>query len=634
MSRQSPSPSVHSLRNGINREQSLLQLNGCSPVIYSPTPRTTTGESLGALVGASLTVVDNTIYTFAGFDQYTDEVYNSLHQLTFNDNQEECIWKRVVYTKGRPPAKRNDHSATLWGNNNKLVIYGGSAEEDEKYYNDIAILDLNTMTWEYPTTFGNQPEGRIRHSATIYNNKLYIAGGIISPSSASSVSSSSVGASNLGQTGQQQHPDTLLILDLTTWIWQDPIPFVKRSQHITFVYNDRLYLFGGLHEDMTRSNYLSFIDISDDPFNDSTVTHIDINSPKAPSLTAQRFLQICGDKLVVIVTPSISQPSCLSDVISGVWTLNLESLQWRCHQVGTSFGTCHWHSFAMAEHSTQLYLFGTEDELPDEYYSKVICLDLKELGIIPIPQPQLGTDLAQLLQLDFIKPDFILRSSIDSEGDDIYVHKLILLARWHHFHNSMKAALELDGNQVMDMLTLPYSLPVLRGFVDYLYKDTLQQLPLMMICDLLMMANEYSMDRLMALCVQRLYMHMDVNSVSKVYYVARQTKQQGLQHQALQYIFEHFGAVSHSEGFRNLPRDLLLQILDEMPKNAAIVAHGVVPMMTGSLSNGVGGFTIMQTQRNGSDSGLYRQQRYGMTFDDDGDNGEDDDDDADDAMET
>lgn len=681
MSRQSPSPSIHSLRNGTSRDHnSILPLKGSVPVVYSPIPRVTNGESLGALVGTTLTVVgNNTIYTFAGFDQYTDEVYNSLHQLTYSDN-DACTWKRVIYTKGRPPAKRNDHSATLW-NDTKLVIFGGSSEEDEKYHNDIAILDLTTMTWEYPTTFGSQPRGRIRHSATIHNNKLYITGGILSPNdndnssnnnannnidssydddnNNSSNNNNATTTSSSRKAGQCQstYSDTLVTLDLTTWIWQDPIPFVRRTQHITFVYHDRLYLFGGLQEDMTRSNYLSFINLStpSPPSSHSSVTHIDIHSPVAPSLISQRFLQICGDQLVVVVTPSISQLTSQSNtndtnllnnnasgcsgnsnigISTGVWTLSLESLQWQCRRLGSQFSACHWHSFAMAEHGTHFYLFGTEEDMPDEYYSKMICLDLTELGIVWEPPPRLGMDLATLLHTDVIKPDFTLFSNLDRSA--VPVHRLVLLARWPYF---CTMAAEWKEHQA-DTLTLRYSKRALRGFVHYLYRDTLEEQDhddadgWMALCDLLELAFDYTMTRLLALCTRRLAMAIHVNSVSNIYLVAKKAKQHGLQHQALQYLFDHFGAVSHSDGFRQLPRDLFLEILDEMPRDAAIVAHQGVVAVSGS-------HLLQHSYSNGSGSHMNGGTRYAMDDDDDDEDEDVDDDDEDidtdeddDAMET
>jgi N-acetylneuraminic acid mutarotase len=103
-----------------------------------------------------------------------------LYKLDYKDS---CQWTEVIYTKGEPPAKRNDHSATLW-NGDKLVIFGGNSEEDI-HFNDVAVLSLSNMTWWHPEISGFIPKGRIRHSASIYQNKLYIAGGINVNSSAS-----------------------------------------------------------------------------------------------------------------------------------------------------------------------------------------------------------------------------------------------------------------------------------------------------------------------------------------------------------------------------------------------------------------------------------------------------------------
>lgn len=83
---------------------------------HTAQPRLTTGESLGSLVGASLTVVGDAMYVFGGFDQYSDEVFNALYRLVLqpDDVEGKCRWERVLYTRGKAPAKRNDHTATLW----------------------------------------------------------------------------------------------------------------------------------------------------------------------------------------------------------------------------------------------------------------------------------------------------------------------------------------------------------------------------------------------------------------------------------------------------------------------------------------------------------------------------------------
>lgn len=514
------------------------------PVLHTQ-PIRTTGERLASLLGASVTTVGDTIYVFGGFDQYSDEIYNKLYRLCYKD---ACEWTQVLYTKGEPPAKRNDHSATLW-NQDKLVIFGGNSEEDI-YFNDIFVLDLPTMTWSMPEVHGFIPEGRIRHSATIHGNKLYVAGGIkVDPS--------------------PSFADTLLTLNLETWEWEQPIAFIRRAQHMSFIYHSRLYLFGGLREDMSRSNHLAFIDLNDK----DNVTQLDISSPSAPSLKGQRFAQICGDQLIVLVTLPFRE-AMIEAPATGLWTLDLASMQWQCKESGTRYESCNWHCFSMAEHDTSFYLFGTTEDVPFEYYYMVLKVDLEELGIVPVPPPQLGTDLIGLLlnqqQQQKQGTDFAIRSSTEPQAVPIYVHRLVLMARWPHFVHLMESGM---SESISNTLTMSEPTSTLASFVRYLYTDTLDDpsFTTELIADLMVMAHIYLLPRLLALSVRHLFNKMDIESASKIYHAASLSEQRGLQQASLNYIFQHFGAISHTQGFRQLPQHILFQIWDDMPTNAAIV---------------------------------------------------------------
>jgi N-acetylneuraminic acid mutarotase len=514
-------------------------------VTHYPQPIRTTGERLASLLGASINTVGNTIYVFGGFDQYSDEIFNKLYKL---DYQDSCQWTQVIYTKGEPPAKRNDHSATLW-NGNKLVIFGGNSEEDV-YFNDIFVLDLISMTWSQPDVHGFIPEGRIRHSATIYENKLYVAGGIrVDPS--------------------DTFANTLLTLNLDTWEWEQPVPFIRRAQHMSFIYNSRLYLFGGLREDMSRSNHLAFIDLNDK----ENVTELDISSPSAPPLTGQRFAQICGDQLIVLVTLPFRE-GLVEAPATGLWTLDLPSMQWQCKESGTRYETCNWHCFSMAEHDTSLYLFGTTEENLFEYYSMVLKVELEELGIVPVPPPQLGTDLIGLLLNQQVQQkhgtDFTICSSTEPQAPPIHVHRLVLLARWPHFVHLIESGMTESINNTL-VMSEPIS--TLECFVRYLYTDTLEDpsFTTELIADLMVMAHIYLLPRLLALCVRHLFNKMDIATASKIYHAASLSEQRGLQQASLHYIFQHFGAISHTHGFRQLPQHILFKIWDDMPTNAVIV---------------------------------------------------------------
>ncbi|KAI9313153.1 hypothetical protein BX666DRAFT_1980181 [Dichotomocladium elegans] len=530
---------------------------GACPVKQFAKPIRTTGESLGSLVGASLTVVGDSVYVFGGFDQYTDEVFNALYKLTAEADS-QYKWTQVIYTKGRPPAKRNDHTATVW-DRNKLVIFGGNGEEDGRFFNDVSVLDLDTLTWWQPETFGVIPEGRVRHSATIYGNKLYIAGGL---------------------TDQGTFADTLVVLDLNTWEWDPPVDFVRRSQHISFLYNKRLYVFGGFEDDMSRSNHLSFIDLDR-----HGVTHLEIDSPSAPSLAGQRFSQICGDQLVVAVTLSMSASPLDDPPVTGLWTLDMPSMQWQFRDIGSTFDRGNWNCFAMAEHDTSFYLCGIDQE-PDDYYAMVLRVDLREYGIVPVPPPQLGTDLVSLLMQQSQSADFSIRSSINPESGQLRVHRLVLLARWPHFAQLLTSGM---SESLSDTLTLPEPFSVLEAFVRFMYTDTLDEAaPPVLIADLLVMANLYLLPRLLALCVRRLHNDMDVESVSKIFHCAGMAGQRGLQQTAIHFIFEHFGQVVHTTEFRELPREVLYHLWDETPHHAAVVGFGMGCVGGNGANGGIG----------------------------------------------
>jgi hypothetical protein len=558
----------------------------------------TTGESLSCLVGASITMVGNTIYVLGGFDRYSDEVFNTLYALKVDDGhtlQEPYCWRRLDYAPSTSVlAKRNDHTATLWGTD-KLVVFGGTGEEEDDddagdhFYTQVAILDLPTLTWEHPTTTGGGPSlGRIKHSATIYQDKLYISGGL----------------------DRHDHvADTVLVLNLLTYEWLPPLPFVPRSQHMTFIYNRRLYLFGGYHPDMSRSNVLAFLDL------DSTsVTQLEIDSPSAPPLAGgEQFAQICGDQLVVVVAtgPPTSSSLALTNYATnsssdigndttsdtnhyllprsssscsvpgvghetGLWTLDLTSMQWQYRDITAQLmdgvGTDrHWQYFSMAEHGNRFLLFGATDDDLDEYYATALQIHLKEHGIVPVPPSQLGTDLAGLLLSAPLSTsataDFTLLSS---SGGQVLVHRLVLLARWPHFAHLMNSGMvESLGNS----MTLPEPLGVIQGFVHFLYTDCLppNDDSATLVADLMVMANLYLLPRLLALCVRQLYSCLCVDSVAKIYQAALDAGQDALAKVALSFLFAHFGQVVHTQSFRRLPPTAMARVLDQVPFFSSIL---------------------------------------------------------------
>lgn len=226
---------------------------------YKPKIISTIGAKPACLVNASVTYVGNDqIYAFGGFDQYTDEVYNHVLRLNLASRQ----WN-LVDNYGDIPGVRMGHTANLW-QGDKLLVYGGE-NEHRAYLSDVIIFDLKTAHWTQPELNGPAPRGRARHSAVIHDEKLYITGGM---------------------TGHDSYVlDDICYLDLKTWTWSRTWRFVPRYDHTSWIWNGRIWIFGGLGEDMERMSEIWWLDLRGSPAFDTPMTY----GTNDRQLTASRF---------------------------------------------------------------------------------------------------------------------------------------------------------------------------------------------------------------------------------------------------------------------------------------------------------------------------------------------------------
>nr|GEU65922.1 acyl-CoA-binding domain-containing protein 4 [Tanacetum cinerariifolium] len=78
-------------------------------------------------------------------------------------------------TYGKPPVSRGGQSVTLAGTS--LIIFGGQ-DANRTLLNDLNILDLETMTWDEIDTLGISPSPRSDHAAAVHEDRcLLIFGG-------------------------------------------------------------------------------------------------------------------------------------------------------------------------------------------------------------------------------------------------------------------------------------------------------------------------------------------------------------------------------------------------------------------------------------------------------------------------
>ncbi|ODA77551.1 hypothetical protein RJ55_07180 [Drechmeria coniospora] len=210
---------------------------------YRPKITRTLGQRPACLVNASVTYCgSNQIFAFGGFDQYTDEVYNHVLRLDLATHQ----WN-LVDNYGDIPGVRMGHTATLY-QGDKLLVFGGE-NEHRTYLSDLIIFDLKTAHWTQPQVSGPIPKGRARHAAVLHEDKLFIIGGI---------------------TGQNNYVlDDICYLDLRTFTWSKAWRFVGRFDHSVYIWGDRVWVFGGLSEDMDKVSDLWWLDLKGSPEFDS-----------------------------------------------------------------------------------------------------------------------------------------------------------------------------------------------------------------------------------------------------------------------------------------------------------------------------------------------------------------------------
>ncbi|KAI9893848.1 MAG: hypothetical protein M1814_005401 [Vezdaea aestivalis] len=357
---------------------------------YRPRVVRTGGQRPSCLVNASVTYCGNdSIYVFGGFDQYTDEVYNHVLKLDLKTH----AWG-LVDNYGDIPGVRMGHTATFY-QGDKLLIYGGE-NEHRAYLSDVIIFDIKTAYWRQPNITGPIPRGRARHAAVLHGDKLFVVGGLA---------------------GNNNHVlEDICYLDLKTWTWSRTWRFIGRFDHSAWIWDSRMWVFGGLDKDMERGAELFFLDLKENPaFNagpdfsnspfsknigaarreisdsarspsvgssgyaaNTSSIHVGssanalVNPPSAPgAISSVRFVsgpslppQFCGTHFHAYSSGSMLDFATPSQTIRNseccLASLDLETLTWHKLAEGTEFfnDQFRWHYCTLNEDGTKAWLLG------------------------------------------------------------------------------------------------------------------------------------------------------------------------------------------------------------------------------------------------------------------------------------
>jgi len=139
------------------------------------------------------------------------------------------------------PSARDGHSACLI--HDRMYIFGGFEDDNQQFSNELYYFDFLTSSWHYHSVpSGSEvPQWRDFHSATNLNNSMYVFGGRYD---------------HIGplRTPQNIYDNRLYVFHPKHQSWslvpaKGQIPCGRRS-HSAFVYQNKLYIFGGYNNVM------------------------------------------------------------------------------------------------------------------------------------------------------------------------------------------------------------------------------------------------------------------------------------------------------------------------------------------------------------------------------------------------
>ena len=210
-------------------------------------------------------LVEDNYYMFGGQNKL-EEVTNNLY--VFNPNN--STWKKNTFSHNSI-IPLSSHTCCYYKETNILVIFGGYSKG--LYSNQIFFYDIEQSLWTKYKNECNQniPEGRIKHTANIINNHMYIYG---------------------GQTIDGLFLSDMWKFSLTEMKWEqisfnnsspDDIPAGKSGHTSIYNQDNCIYIFGGKIGHAQERNDMWKFDLQTEKFQLIQDTLLEVDSDTKPS---------------------------------------------------------------------------------------------------------------------------------------------------------------------------------------------------------------------------------------------------------------------------------------------------------------------------------------------------------------
>lgn len=154
------------------------------------------------------------------------------------------VWEEITPVDNIPPPL-DSHTANLYQSlsASQMIVFGGFAKGERT--NEVYSLDLETLTWSQLCTSGMSPEIRSSHSAVIFQDSLYILGGI---------------------SDEGEKLNDFWRLGLKDLKWEQVKSHGEtpsgRSGHSAVLYRDLMIVFGGMKDITKETNDMYSFDFS------------------------------------------------------------------------------------------------------------------------------------------------------------------------------------------------------------------------------------------------------------------------------------------------------------------------------------------------------------------------------------
>ncbi|KAJ8655635.1 hypothetical protein O0I10_008724 [Lichtheimia ornata] len=533
----------------------------------------TSGQVPPPLVGASVSVVDDRVFVFAGRLVSTRQMTNYMYVLDLHTLE----WTRHIPPpdSAKAPRARYFHSANVY--KNSIVVFGGMgtsrmSQDNLCVLDDVSIFDVTTMSWKRPTVEPSlfAPRPRYAHLAAVIDDKLVVMG---------------------GQNIENSYLHEINVLDMTSWEWIHARTIEQhvgtyRSIAVAAPPGTRLPA-GTPSNDMPSSRVTS-----PDPMNAVSSHNTgggggggNNDAPSSSSIyvysnynftDVQRELQVIRSPLGTgatvedcthamagtLLPPGLRFPSGHSlghhVVICGthlspqqqtfaIWALDLGTLAWSRIETGTIFSRGSWNCGTVYPNNNRALVFGhRERHLMEDYnhrqlnFDHIAMIDLEAFGVYRVPENTCST-LAQEMGLSLLnEPTVCDFRIVSSDGRSIPVNSAVLSQRWSYFAQLMETRNTRQRPEGTTLrthsLSLPYPYPVVIALLQFLYTDhliTAQQYQPHILAQLLLLADMYGLGRLRLLATHALHQMLNMATAPLIFETAALSHQTSLQVRAL-----------------------------------------------------------------------------------------------------